>query len=106
MNLTNQEVNILTFAVQSAGKAVSDGLNNSAELEQWLLRVSEINTPILQQAKLEVTMSLKAAIRYQKTNKQSDAKLTCRHIEKVADEFDRLTRLVQRKEGVQKWHTN
>ena len=95
----NPELNILSFATQAAGMAVQDGTSSRAELERWLSRVDGIDNPLFEQAKREVTMALKAAIRYQKSQRPLEAKLTRKHIEKVADEFERVTRLVQRKEG-------
>jgi len=94
-----QDVNVLSIATLSAGRSVKDGTNNNAELEQWITTVSAINNPLLEDVKREATMALKAAIRYQKSQRPLEAKLVRKHIDKVADEFARLARLVERKEG-------
>jgi len=95
----NQGVNIISIATLSAGRSVQDGTNNNAELEQWITTVSTINDPLLEDVKREAIMALKSAIRYQKSQRPLEAKLTRKHIDKVADEFARLARLVERKEG-------
>lgn len=101
MNVSN-EIDVLQHATMTAAAALtateSQKQKTLALLKDYEVAVQDVKTDVHQRLKKDVILTIRAAIRYLTTGKQSDAKLTRRNGEKVAIEFGRLKRLAQRSE--------
>lgn len=96
------ERNILQHATMLAGASlkVDDSRKQQTleRLKEYETALQSVTSDIYSKIKKEALLTVRAAIRYLTDGKQSDAKKTRRHGEKVAKEFGRLARIAKRAE--------
>lgn len=101
----NQEIGILTAACMLAAAALQaedagQKERTIARLQQYESAIETVAIPAHMTIKRLVQQTVRSAIRFLQTDKQSDAKLTRRNGADVAAEFGRLKRAAQRRGAV------
>lgn len=101
----NAEINLLTESCMLAAGALQ--AEDAGQKERTIARLREyeavietVETPTHMTLKRLVLQTVRSAIRFLETSKQSDAKLTRRNGADVAAEFGRLKRAAQRRGAV------